>query len=408
MVKILFLCILGYSILFSSNIKQNNDFTYDNFKIQYLKDESSKLTIDNISKTNFLKNTKNNFNLGYQKGTIWFKFDFENNRNYEKFILSLNETFYETANLYYFDKEWIKTSHSLFKLIKDREIKSNHLAFYLNIPKGEKRTFYLELKGKYAYFGKVMLYEDNYFHFKNSTTVNILYTFVLGIVLALILFTLFLLIKTKEKIYFYYLSYCFFNFIYFANFSGLLVYFDLQEYIYKLQLAPAFMIGFLVLFSREYLETKKYLPKFDKILKYLSLPFFFFGIMVVYSYQPWNKFINNFSGLIGILLIITSIIIYFKGNHKTKYYIYAMVLYFVFIFMFAFMVNGTLEYSNITRYGVTVVNAIEMLIFSYILANRYHMMNEDIQNYLELEVKKRTTRLTVLLKERTTFKRSLS
>ncbi len=380
-------------------------FTFANkdlqkFDIQYLVDESSNKNIEEIANSSFDKSAKSNFNLGYKKGSLWFKFTFENNSKNMDYILSLNEVFYEVANLYYYDDDWIKKSNSIFTLIKDREVKSNHLAFKINIPQNEKRTFYLELKAKYAYFGNLSLYEYSSFHLKNSFGTNILYVFVLGVVLALIFFTLFLYVKTKEIIYFYYLSYCFFNFIYFANIGGLLVYVDLQKYIYELQLAPAFMIGFLTLFSNEYLETKKYLKSFDKVLKAASAPFFILGFLVLFSYQPWNKFINNFSGLMGVFLIVLSIVIYFRGNHKTKFYTFAMLIYFIFIFMFAFMVNGTLEYTDLTRYAVVVINAVEMMIFSYILTSRYHTMNEKTQQYLELEVDSRTKKLNVLLKER--------
>lgn len=402
MIKILLLfCVMCFSMFASTTILIDDKQAYEKFEIQYLKDDTSKLTINDIVKENFDKKTKNNFNLGYFKGSIWFKVNLENNKDNNKIILSLNETFYEIANLYYYDDEkYIKKSNSLFTQVKNREVKSNHLAFKLNLTPNERKTYYIELKGKYAYFGKVDLNKESYFHFKNSIGINVLYSFVLGIVFYLIIFTSFLYLKTKEKIYFYYFSYCFFNFIYFLNISGLLVYFDLQKYIYNLQLAPAFMIAFLILFSREYLETEKYLKRFDSILKFSTILFFILGILVVYSYQPWNKLINNFSGIMGILLIIVSIIIYFKGNSKTKYYIYAIVLFFVFIFMFAFMVNGTLEYTNFTRYGVTIANSVEMIVFSLILANRYHEMKENINQYLKIQVDNRTNKLNDMVIER--------
>jgi two-component sensor histidine kinase len=154
------------------------------------------------------------------------------------------------------------------------------------------------------------------------------------------------------------------------------------------------------LFSRDYLETKKHLSRLDKVLKISSILFFILGILLLYSYTPWNKVINNFVGIICILLIVISTIIYFKGHSKTKYYIFAMLLYFSFVILFTFMVNGTLEYSNLTRYGFLVASAIEVVIFSLILANRYNEIKENIQTILEIEVENRTNKLTQLLRER--------
>jgi hypothetical protein len=276
-----------FSTLFPSTFKIESEDIYNKFQIHYLKDETSKLTIEDIKKQEFFQTTKNNFNLGYVKGTVWFKFNVKNISEIEDFILTLNETFYETANLYYEKNAEIKKlSNSLFTLINQRDVKSNQIAFNLNLPKNEEKTIYLELHGKYAYFGKVEIFDKDYFYSKQPMGINAIFTFSLGIIFILIFFTLFLYSKSKEKIYLYYLGYSFFLFIYFSNINGLLVFLNLQKYIYDLQLSAAFMVGFLTLFSKEYLQTKKYMKKTDKFLTFLSIPFFILGLLVVYSYQP--------------------------------------------------------------------------------------------------------------------------
>jgi two-component sensor histidine kinase len=169
---------------------------------------------------------------------------------------------------------------------------------------------------------------------------------------------------------------------------------------YDLHLSAAFGIGFMILLSKEYLETKKYLPKFDKVLVFLSTPFFILGILLLFSYQPWNKYINNYLGLICVLLIIVSAIVYFKGHKQSKYYTLAMVIYLVSIVLLTLMIMGVLEYSYLTRHGFVVGIVIEMLLFSYLLANRYLLAKEKVQNYLEEEVNTRTKELNVILQER--------
>lgn len=390
-----------FSSLFPSTFEIKNENIYNKFQIQYLKDETSKLTIEDMKKKEFFQTTKNYFNLGYVKGTVWFKFNIKNSSEIEKFILTLNETFYEIANLYYENNgKMQKLSNSLFTLINQREVKSNQIAFNIDLPKDEEKTIYLELQGKYAYFGKVEIYDKENFYFTQSMGINTIFAFSLGIIFILSFFTLFLYSKSKEKIYLYYLGYSFFLFIYFLNINGLFVFLNLQEHIYDFQLSAAFMIGFLILFSKEYLETKKYLKLLDKVLNILAIPFFIFGICVLYSYQPWNKFINNSTGFICILLITISIIIYFKGHHQARYYILVMTSYLGCIVAFTFMVNGALEYSFLTRYGYVFSVIVEMITFSYLLANRYYLMKQETQICLEEEVKNRTDELNILLQEK--------
>ena len=122
--------------------------------------------------------------------------------------------------------------------------------------------------------------------------------------------------------------------------------------------------------------------------------FLLLGVLVVYSYQPWNKLINNFSGAANIILIVASIIIYFKGYTSTKYYIFAMLLYFVFVVLFTFMVMGIFPYNDITRYGFFIASGVEVVIFSLIIANRYNDIRQEHQQYLENEIDKRTSELT--------------
>ena len=163
------------------------------------------------------------------------------------------------------------------------------------------------------------------------------------------------------------------------------------------------MIAFLILFSKEYLETKKYLRVIDKFLNVIAIIFFIIGFLVVYSYQPWNKVINNFSGIVNILLIAVAVIIYFKGNKKTKFYLFAISTFFIFVILFTFMVLGIFEYNFFTRYGIIISTTFEASVFALILANRYNDRKENIQSYLEFEVEDRTKSLTTMNNKLTTL-----
>lgn len=397
---LLFFFLLCYS-LFASNLHIKSENTTNKFVMHYFNDDTSALSIEDIVKQELIQTSKNNFNLGYKKGSIWFKIIVENRSDTEDFILTLNEHFYEKANLYYENNENTeKLSNSLFTPVSKREVKSNKLAFEIKLPQNQPQTLYLELKGKYAYFGKVEILEKEYFYLKESHGLNLAFMFALGIIFMLIFFTFFLYSKTKEKIYLYYVGYSFFMLLYFINITGLLVYLNLQIYIYKFQLTASFMMGFLVLFSKEYLQTKKYLPKVDTLLILLTLLFFVIGVLIFYSYQPWNMILNNGVGLVCILLIIISVVVYFKGHLQSKYYTLAMMLYLVSVVLFTFMIKGHFEYSLMTRYGFVIGIIIEMLLFSYLLANRYDLSKQSVQNYLEAEVKQQTKELNFLVEER--------
>lgn len=417
MLKYLIFLLFCYNLINAKSLIINDHQNiYDKFQFLYIKDKNSSITYDDIKNEKFINTSSNQFALGYTKGTLWIKIDIENKSSIgNNFVLSLGESFYEKANLYYIDNGNLKVvKNGLFTPISDRSVYSHHLAFNLSITENTSQSIYLELKGKYAYFGNITITKEKYFKPYSFLDIKSFYLFLFGIGIIIVIFNLFLYIRLRERIYAYYVGYSFFNLLYIINISGLLVYIDMQQFIYKLHFSASLLIAFLILFSYEILELKKYIPKISRFVPYLSIPSFFFGIMILFNYQPWNKFINNYAGLITLILIILSCIVYFKGHKKSSYYIYAMVLYFTFVILFTFMVLGIFDYSVYTRYGFVFASAIELIVFSLMLSGRYYDISEEFiktqneliniknhnETFLENEIKQRTKQLEYLVDER--------
>ena len=184
---------------------------------------------------------------------------------------------------------------------------------------------------------------------------------------------------------------------------------------YKLHFSVSLCIIFLALFSIEYFEANKYFKASVFVIKILILLLFLFAFMMVaVSYSPWNNFMNHIITLILITLIISSIKIYRKGQYFLKYYIFAISIYFSSVIIFILFVTGILEYNYFYRYAYLYFLSLEIIVFALILSNRYNIIKNEqikIQNelislqvnqnrLLENEVKKKTLKLTKLVKER--------
>jgi len=392
----------------SKVILNNESYEFDNFQISYLKDSSENLRFEDVIAKPFLETTNNAFSLGYNKGNVWIRFDTLNRSTEENFILTLNEVFYEKATLFYFDETtWRTKKTGLFTLVKDREIKSNKISFRIKLPKGTQQSIYLKLQAKYSFFGEVSLYKESYFQILSIKNMNTLFIFTLGIAFIILLFNIGMLITFKEKIYLYYTGYGLFSLIYLANISGLLVFLDLQKYIYEMQFSAAYFMGFLILFSTELLQTKQYLGKYNKYLLSFSIPYFLLGTIFFFEYQPWNQILNVMVFLSNLILMIISIYIYLKGYKKSIYYTFALFTYLLLGALFVLMVSNVVPYTEITRYGFVIALAFENVIFSLLIISRYNDLKNSIQANLEDEVKKRTKKiqeinhkLDALVKER--------
>ena len=175
----------------SSQLVSENSFSFnENFEISYLKDPSNKLNIEQVANSkDFIKNS-NRFSLGYLKDTIWLKVDFKNNSSKEDFILSINEHFYEKANMHYFeqsDKLWKVQENGIFTPIKQRDIQTSKLAFNLKISQNSSQTIFLELKGKYPYFGNIAIYSKDYFFTNQLLSIVSFFIFQFGILIIIIM-----------------------------------------------------------------------------------------------------------------------------------------------------------------------------------------------------------------------------
>lgn len=403
----------------SSTLVLENGFSFnENFEISYLKDSSNELNIQEIANSNDFQKHSNKFSLGYLKDTIWIKVDLKNKSSKEDFILSLNEHFYEKANMHYFDKSenlWKTLKNGVFTPIKERNIETSKLAFNFKIQQNSSQTIFVELKAKYPYFGNIAVYSKDYFFASRILNIDSFFILQFGILLIIIIFNLFLWISLKEKVYIYYVGYTFFALVYLINISGLLIYFDLQHYMYKLHFSVSLCIIFLSLFSIEYFEANKYFKASVFVIKILILLLFVFAFMMVaVSYSPWNNFMNHIITLILITLIVSSIKIYKKGQYFLKYYIFAISIYFTSVIIFILFLMGIIEYNYFNRYAYIYCLSLEIIVFALILSNRYNIIkNEQIKTQNELislqinqnkllenEVEKKTLKLTKLVKER--------
>jgi two-component sensor histidine kinase len=367
-------------------------------------DKSGLLTIEQVSKKEFIPKDSRSFAFGKVEGSLWFKIDVENSSSKEEFILSINESFYKKANLYHYaDSSWHVEKNGLQVPLEKRGIKDNMLAFNIHIPKDSKETYCLELQGLYNYFGKLEIESEGDFYRASKFGIDSFYFFSFGLFFIVSLFNLLLFLKLKERIYFYYFAYVLSYIFYLVCISGLSLYVGVETTHYVM-LATVLAVSFLILFSREYLETKSYTPRFDFLLKFLVLLIFTAGLISIYQFQPWNKIISFLNIIALNILIATAIMGFLKGNKRSILYLVISILYLLAIISFFLMIGGTLPYNYITRYGYIVAAVFEISAFSVLLADRYNKMKSQTikaQNEL-IEVKSRTEeRLEKMVSQKT-------
>lgn len=372
------LLVLFIPMLYANSVltieSDKND--YDNFMLSYYVENNTTLDISEIAAKTFTEQTPNKFSLAYVNKPVWLKFTVKNSSQNERFVLSLNESFYEIANLYHYDGGWKVQKNSLYTPLDERPMHSYLLSFPITVPFDEEVTYYLQIKGKYAYFANIELYTQESLPDKIIAGVSSLFLFSFGILFAILLFALFLYIKLRQNIYKYYLGYSIFDLLTLLNLSGMLAYVGLNDYLYRLHFLGIFSIAFFLLFSMEYLEAKRQLPRFYQFSKWLVSSLFIIGICAAIEFSPWNKIMNLMVAVTFIFLTITAIATHRKGSTKGKFYLFAIFIYFSFILLFILVAANVVEYNYITRYGGLVGTVTESILFTLLLADRHSQMQE--------------------------------
>jgi two-component sensor histidine kinase len=210
------------------------------------------------------------------------------------------------------------------------------------------KVYYLE---KHMLNSKIEILKENNVYLKIDMELFFI-IFILTIVSISTILVFLILLKNNEKIYFYYFAYNILLFIYFSIIYNLSIFVTSEKYIYNFELTIIVSIGFLILFVKENIKTKKYLLNHPEI----------------------------------------------------TYYIFSIMIYFLFLILFILMINGILENSYIIRYGFMICIIIEIFFFYYIFIIRCFLIKKRIQSLLEKKIAKNIYKL----KEKELFLKELN
>ncbi|MEA2051137.1 MAG: 7TM diverse intracellular signaling domain-containing protein [Campylobacterota bacterium] len=414
--KISFIFILCFNISFGNIIIDDKTIKLDNFSLPYFQDKSRAMGIEDIVKLKFDKQTKNKFVFGYVQANSWFKFTITNNtQNDDSFILYLKEPFFEYVNFYEHKKnQWLKTSVDIQTPINERLLNDIHPTFKLKIPPSTTKTFYLSTYAKFTQYGSLEIHKTQNTIINYQLSSIAIYLFYFGGLFIIMCFNLFLFFTIKDRIYIYYVSYIFLSIIFVVTFSGLDLYFGLAKWHHELYLVIPPLVISLILFTVNFLETKKHLPFTYKLLQLLILAFIILEILSIIDFNTWHPRLSIVSLVAYTLLLYTAVRSYIKKVSKAQYYLFAMVLYIVTVIMMSSMVNGLLEINDINRYSFIFGSFVEILIFNLLLASRFSQIQKDKikaqdelllikhsnEQFLENEVEIRTHKIQELLEDK--------
>lgn len=378
------LCIGG---LFS----QSKEYTYSDYStvefigpyLEIVEDNTNSLSIDDIILRNDFKNYPHRIpRFGISKSTFWAKFTLNNKSSISDFLLQYNKIDVDELVVYYKKN----TNDNVFieqALYATSEKYSGRLfLFDINIPAGEKRTIYIKFKTKWNVTFSVEMAEKSKIlqQIFNGELISGIY---FGILLIMVLYNMFIYFSIKDKSYLFYVIYisCFllFQFNELGYAYKYLWYKEPSLYSVSAKLFPILTTCAAIFFIRDYLKTKVYTPKADKI--FIALLVAMICCLPLVFNQKYNSsaflILNILTLTISLYTLIIAINIYLKGFKPALFFLIAWSILLLSIIEFNLSNLGVIPYYPITDHALEIGSAIEVVLLSLGLANRINVLTKE-------------------------------
>ncbi len=345
--------------------------------LSYYQDKTNQLTIDDILEISdsFKKSNADVPNHGFSYSTYWYLCKINNNQ--EDFFINISWALFKDIEIFYVnDDDFITYSSSYINRDKIDEITSKDFVF--KIPKGDFLV-YIKTSTPFSIHLPIKIVKSNQFY-HDEIIINILYGLFFGIILAILIYNLFLWISIKDNNYLIYVFYLASQFFFHLTNSG---YYKIIFPFCPIKLFEVFFVVsvygvmfFAIFFAYNFLEIKKYLNKLNKL--YIIL-------LIIHSFQfiilPFDVMIpiivSDIIGVIGIpLLFFSSVYLFRKGHKQARFYAFA--------WFFVLSTGGLVMLKNlgfiidnsITSYSIYFGTISELLLLSFAMGDKYNLMKK--------------------------------
>ena len=163
LIRLLVLSLFFPAFLFSTTVLTDSVKKYDAFSIAYFYDKQNLFSIEDVPALEFHE-APNQFSFGYREAAAWFKIELLNKSQTDAYVLYFTEPLWEEFDLYEAsDKGWKIHHAGLLTSLEERQINDVNPAFFISVPQGESKTFYLRGKSVSSQVGEFQIYSEEEF-----------------------------------------------------------------------------------------------------------------------------------------------------------------------------------------------------------------------------------------------------
>ena len=376
-VFLLFISSCAWGKVSAIDISEKNMISVLEHSNLYLDDKN--LTVKEIVQGNLLRPyTKPHINIGMRPETIWIAFSLINNTSKKiQKLLVLSSPMLENIVLY--------TGENLVPLLNGwAHLTEKHTTLFyrysLTLHPQEKQQYYLKVRSDYTPVDFALTLQNKELYLKADMSQQLITSMLIGVIMALMFYSLFISFYSRDKSYLYYsfyllalvyqqISYLGLTQIYLPHAFNL---FDMKIPNFK----GAFVLITSALFAMHFLKTHK-IPILNKLYK-LFILFAFLEMAFLVLFQIKSMYILAITVIAYITFnLIAGIISYTKGNKQARLFIVGFGVIFISYMMVVTDAIGLTSIMQSFQNALIWGTALEALILSLAFADRYSILQEE-------------------------------
>jgi len=355
-----------------------------------LEDKLGELTIEQVSsaayKSQWVKNQKPTLNFAFSDSVYWLRINIISEMQTSKtWWLEVAFALQDYIDYYLLHQgKIVRSTHTGDRVnFNSRSIDYRNFLFEFDISPNETRQIYIRLQSYDGLFEPcpIVLWDQQSFALASGFR-NLGIGLYLGIMLAMVIYNLFIFIVVRDRAYAYYViyiaSFCFWITAYFG-YSFQYWWPNSPNWDNQFNIiSSCFWSIFMIQFIRSFLDTKRLVPWFDRLSK-IVIAVLIFDILFSFTgkYSIGIQIIMGVGMPMCLATVIAGLICLKSGFKPAVYFLLAWSTLIISLVIFALRIAGLIPVNLITQISLQIGTAIEVIILSLGLAGRINELKNE-------------------------------
>jgi diguanylate cyclase (GGDEF)-like protein len=353
-------------------------------QVEVLEDPSRQLQLDDVSGAAFVPyQHSGSVNFGYSSSAWWLRVRLDSRRETPPdWLLEIAFPTLDDVRVFWNsggESGQVVTGDRL--PFAERPLVHRHFVVPMRITPGEPLTIYLRVVSEGTLTIPLRLWQPAALHAHDleSYAAHALY---FGMLLALGLFNLLLWVRLREAVYLSYVAFVTAMAVAQLSLNGLGFQFFWPEAVLwqftSLNSAFAATGLFGVCFTRMFLQLPLYHPRLDRVMMAFSLSFALCAVApMLLPYQPVALTTSLVGFSFAMLAVGCGMYAMRRGNPGARFFLLAWLVLLLGVALMGLRNLAVLPTNFVTANGIQIGSAIEMLLLSFALAERIHLLRQE-------------------------------